>query len=77
MTVSLTYFVHGTTTDNENNRATGHAPGELSELGIQQAEELGEKVDEEFYAVYCSDLRRAVESAELAFEGKYEIVEDE
>ena len=77
MSIEITYFVHGTTTDNEQERATGHAPGELSELGIQQAKELGEKVDKEFDAVYCSDLRRAVESAELAFGDEYDIIEDE
>ena len=77
MTVEIIYFVHGTTRDNENNRATGQAPGELSELGVKQASELGEKVDEEFDAVYCSDLRRAVRSANLAFGDKYEIIEDE
>lgn len=77
MTVKITYFVHGTTTDNENNRATGHAPGKLSELGVKQASDLGDKVDEEFDAVYCSDLRRAVRSAKLAFGDKYEIISDE
>lgn len=67
MSLEITYFVHATTTDNENNRATGHEPGELSELGVEQAKALGEKVDEEFDAVYCSDLRRAFRSAKLAF----------
>ena len=37
MPIKITYFVHGTTTDNEQDLATGHAPGELSELGKQQA----------------------------------------
>lgn len=77
MTVEITYFVHGTTTDNENNRATGHAPGTLSELGVEQASELGDKVDEEFDAVFCSDLRRAVRSAKLAFGDEYRITSDE
>lgn len=27
MSVKITYFVHGTTTDNENGIATGWAPG--------------------------------------------------
>ena len=77
MTVEIKYFVHGTTTDNEEDRDTGQAPGELSELGVQQAKELGLKVDEEFDAVYCSDLRRAVKSARLAFGEKYDIKKDE
>ena len=41
MPVKITYFVHGTTTDNEQGLATGWAPGELSELGRQQAKDLG------------------------------------
>lgn len=77
MALDIVYFVHGTTTDNEEDRATGHAPGELSELGLQQAKELGDKVDEDFDAVYCSDLHRAVKSAELAFGDKYEVRTDE
>ena len=37
--IKLTYFVHGTTIDNEQHIATGWAQGELSELGIEQAKE--------------------------------------
>ncbi len=40
MAVKITYFVHGTTTDNETHRSTGWNPGELSELGIKQSKEL-------------------------------------
>jgi len=77
MVVKITYFVHGTTTDNENHLATGWAPGELSELGVQQAKELGKLVaDKLFDVVFCSDLKRAVDSAKLAFGDKYEIIQD-
>ncbi len=76
--VEITYFVHGTTTDNETHRATGWLPGELSELGKQQAKELGNQAaDKQFDVVFCSDLKRAVDSAELGFGGRYEIVQDE
>jgi quercetin dioxygenase-like cupin family protein len=37
MSVKITYFVHGTTTDNEADLATGWLPGKLSEIGRQQA----------------------------------------
>lgn len=78
MAVSIIYFVHGTTTDNEKNISTGRAPGELSELGIQQAKELGDQVDLSRYDVlFCSDLKRAVDSAILWFEGKIDIIQDE
>ncbi len=77
MSVHITYFVHGTTTDNENELSTGWLPGELSELGIQQARELGELVkDKRFDVIFCSDLKRATDSAELGFGGKYTIIPD-
>lgn len=58
--------------------ATGWAPGELSDLGIQQCKDLPAKVaDKKFDVVFCSDLKRAVDSAKLSFEGQYEIIEDE
>jgi len=76
--VKITYFVHGTTTDNETTRATGWLPGELSELGRQQAKQLGVQVaDKNFDVVFCSDLQRAVDSAQLGFGDKYKIIEDE
>ena len=36
MAVKIIYFVHGTTTDNLEHKATGWNPGELSEKGIEQ-----------------------------------------
>jgi broad specificity phosphatase PhoE len=78
MAVEITYFVHGTTTDNEKELATGWLPGELSEVGREQAVRLGEQVaDQHFDVVFCSDLKRAVDSAELGFGGKYTIIQDE
>ena len=71
--IQITYFVHGTTTDNEEHISTGGLPGELSELGIKQSKELGDLVaDKNFDVVFCSDLKRAVDSAHLAFGDKYE-----
>ncbi|HVS58615.1 MAG TPA: histidine phosphatase family protein [Candidatus Saccharimonadales bacterium] len=78
MSVAITYFVHGTTTDNEQDLATGWLPGELSAIGREQAEKLGQQVaDKRFDVVFCSDLQRAVDSAELGFGDKYEIIHDE
>ncbi len=78
MTVHITYFVHGTTTDNEAGLATGWLPGELSETGKLQARRLGQQVaDRQFDAVFCSDLQRAIDSAELGFGTKYAIIQDE
>lgn len=76
MVVTITYFVHGTTTDNEQRIATGWNHGELSELGKKQSVELPSKINEGFDAVFSSDLKRAVDSAQLSFEGKYTLVID-
>lgn len=77
MAVQVTYFVHGTTTDNEHDLATGWQPGELSAKGREQAKALGEQAAHgHFDAVFSSDLARAVDSAELAFPG-YKITHDQ
>ena len=77
MSVKIIYFVHGTTIDNEKDIATGWLPGELSEIGIQQAKELANQVaDKNFDVVFCSDLKRAVDSAQLGFGDKYKIIQD-
>lgn len=76
--VEITYFVHGTTTDNEAGIATGWRPGELSETGLRQAKELGVTIPEQhFDAVFCSDLQRAVDSARLMFGENYKIIQDD
>jgi len=77
MAVKITYFVHGTTTDNEQDLATGWLPGELSSGGEEQARKLGEQVKHiHFDKVFCSDLKRAIDSAKLGFAGRYEIIQD-
>src|SRR3989344_9188912 len=76
MTIRITYFVHGTTTDNEKDIAKGWNDGKLSELGLKQAKELGKLVsDKKFDVIFCSDLKRAVDSAKLGF-NKYKIIKD-
>lgn len=69
MAVIITYFVHGTTTDNEDEISSGWFDAELSALGIRQSIELKEQTkDKKFDAIFCSDLKRAVDSAHLAFD---------
>jgi len=78
MTVNITYFVHGTTIDNQNNISSGWSDVELSELGIKQSIELKEQISgKTFDVVFCSDLKRAVDSAKLTFEGVVPIIIDE
>ena len=73
----ITYFVHGTTTDNEKHLSSGWKDVDLSELGIQQSIELPLKNTTKFDAVFCSDLKRAVHSTELSFKDKFPIIIDE
>jgi len=77
MPIRITYFVHGTTVDNENNISSGWSDVELSKLGIQQSIELWDKIKQKhFDVVFCSDLKRALHSAELAFKDKVKIIQD-
>jgi broad specificity phosphatase PhoE len=77
MTVQITYFVHGTTTDNEQHVSSGWNNVGLSELGIRQSVNLKEQTkDKTFDVVFCSDLQRAHQSAKLAWEGIYPIIPD-
>jgi broad specificity phosphatase PhoE len=66
--VRITYFVHGSTGDNERGLASGWGDVRLSDLGRRQSLELkGLLKGKEFDALFCSDLKRAEESARLAF----------
>jgi 2,3-bisphosphoglycerate-dependent phosphoglycerate mutase len=68
--IGIVFETHSTTEDNEAGRATGWLPGRLSALGREQARELGQRrISGGFAAVFCSDLRRAVETADIAFAG--------
>jgi broad specificity phosphatase PhoE len=77
MSIRITYFVHGTTTDNEKEISSGWKDVGLSEMGIQQAKDLKEKTDgKKFDVVFCSDLQRALNSAKLAWDGIFPIMPD-
>lgn len=77
MPIAITYFVHGTTIDNEKNISSGWSDVGLSELGIQQSKDLRQTLQHAKYdAVFCSDLKRAKDSAFLVFDGVAPIFED-
>jgi len=77
MAIQITYFVHGTTKDNEKDVSSGWSDVELSDLGVGQSIDLKKKIkDKKFSVVFCSDLKRAVHSAKLAFEGLAPIMID-
>jgi broad specificity phosphatase PhoE len=68
--LELVYETHSTSVDNVRGIATGRLDAQLSELGREQARGLGERRrNDGIAAVYASDLRRAVETAEIAFAG--------
>ncbi len=70
MAMSLVYETHAITRDNEAGIATGWLPGDLSEAGRATAAELGlRRRDDGIDLVLCSDLRRAVQTAGIAFGG--------
>ena len=69
--------MHGTTSDNEDNKSSGWNDVRLSDLGIQQSKDLTKLTEfKEFDAVFTSDLVRAVESADLTWGNKYPRIED-
>ena len=77
MSIVITYFVHGTTIDNEKEISSGWSDVELSELGIMQSIDLKEQTkDKTLDVVFCSDLQRAHESAKLAWDGMCPIIPD-
>jgi broad specificity phosphatase PhoE len=68
MTIEIVFETHSWSTDNERGFATGWLPGELSERGRAEARQLGERRrGTGLAAVFSSDLRRAVQTAEIAF----------
>ena len=77
MSVKITYFVHGTTTDNEREISSGWKNVELSELGVKQSRDLRSHINVDDYdMVFCSDLKRAVDSAKLTFIDSTEVLQD-
>jgi alpha-ribazole phosphatase/probable phosphoglycerate mutase len=77
MPVKIIYFVHGTTIDNEKEISSGWSDVGLSDLGVRQATELKDKIkDKKFDVVFCSDLKRAIDSAKLTFNGIAPIISD-
>lgn len=75
--MKITYFVHSITTDNETGLATGWLQGELSDEGIKRAKaQTADLQSREFDAVFCSDLKRAMDSTELFFAGKFPVFVD-
>ena len=70
MTIQVVFESHCTTVDNEEGRATGWLPGQLSAQGQALARQLGRRRgDDGISAVFSSDLARAAQTASIAFDG--------
>ena len=70
MSIKIMYFVHGTTTDNASKLCSGWKEAMLNDLGKEQAENLGRvsrERDDKFDVMFTSDLKRAIDSSNIAF----------
>ncbi|MDQ2836333.1 MAG: histidine phosphatase family protein [Actinomycetota bacterium] len=67
MPIEIVFETHSWSEDNDRGFATGWLPGALSGRGKQLARELGDRRREDrLAAIFSSDLRRAVQTAEIA-----------
>lgn len=77
MVVHITCFAHGTTTDNEKEVSSGWHDAELSAKEVKQSLELREQIEHtKFDVAFCSDLKRAVDSAILTWKETIPIIPD-
>ena len=71
MAIKLVFETHAMTLDNDQGHATGWLPGQLSERGLEQARQLGQRrAGDGIAAVFSSDLARATQTAIEAFAGR-------
>lgn len=65
----ITFVRHGNTYWNNEKRAQGYSPNPLSEVGFKQAHLVAERLaDKEFDILICSDLKRAMQTADIISE---------
>lgn len=75
--MKITYFVHSITKDNERGVASGWLEAKLSEEGIKRIKQLpGLVSDTSFEVIFPSDLKRAIDSAEIPFSKTHKITPD-
>ncbi len=76
--ITIIFESHSTSADNEVDLASGWFDSPLSETGKKQAAELGVRYEnKKIDAVFCSDLQRSFMTAQLAFNDKYPIIQDQ
>jgi len=75
--MKIYFAAHSTTTDNETKISSGWKDVSLSELGIQQSKEMGERFRNiKINLICCSDLKRAVDTVKIAFSDKIPVIID-
>lgn len=75
--MKIYFAAHSTTKDNEAHLSSGWKDVELSDLGIQQSKEMGERFkDIKIDLICCSDLKRAIDTVKIAFGDKIPIIID-
>lgn len=75
--ITIIFESHATSFDNEKHLSSGHFDVGLSPLGEKQAKELGQRYqNEQFDAIFCSDLQRSYKTAEIAFGNRFPIIKD-
>ncbi len=66
--MELHLFRHGETDWNRERRVQGQSESQLTDLGIQQATELGQRIRHiQFDRIYCSSSKRTRQTAQHAF----------
>lgn len=66
--MTITYYVHGTSTDNELKVSSGWSDSLLSDLGERQTRDAAANLwNHSFDLIICSDLIRAKQSAAILF----------
>ena len=77
MTVKISYMIHGTTEDSINGLFSGQHDIKLSKpQGEIESKSLGEKITHKFDVLFISDLKRSIQTAQLAFPHRCEIVQE-
>lgn len=75
--ITIIFETHSTTIDNQAKLAAGWYDVALSELGEQQAKDLGlRRKGQHFDAIFCSDLQRSYRTAHIAFGDTFPIIQD-
>lgn len=75
--MKIYFAAHSTTKDNEAHISSGWKDVELSDLGVRQSKEMGERFkDIKIDLICCSDLKRAVDTVKIAFGDKIPTIID-